>query len=125
MFGTMFTTSRILIVWIGAGIIRVLIGSSTSPIAYILFGLFWLVSLALLVAAIRQLLIARRSEQRIEAIAICAVLISVYAQGLLGSGNTIGAAAIVFLLSAIVLLVLYGRRLKRRHPFTHKRELTE
>lgn len=63
---TKVSVVRILAVWIGAGIIRVLLGSSTSPIAYFFFGLFWLVSIALLIAAVRQILVQRKAEQRIE-----------------------------------------------------------
>lgn len=108
----------ILLMWIGAGIIRVLLGSSTSPIAYFFFGIFWLVSVVLLMAAIWQLFISKKAEQRIEASAICAGLASLFAQGLLGSGDTIAVAVIVFLASAVVLMFIYGRRLRRGHP-TH------
>lgn len=54
----------ILIVWIGTGIVRVLLGSSTSPVAYVFFGFFWLVSVSLLMAAIRQLVIPVRAAQK-------------------------------------------------------------
>jgi succinate-acetate transporter protein len=106
----------ILIIWVGAGIVRVLLGSSTSSIAYVFFGVFWLASVILLIAAIRQLVIPVRAEQRIEAIAICVGLASLFTQGLLGDGETIAAAALVFLASAIVLVFIYGRRLRRAHP---------
>lgn len=107
---------RILIVWIGAGIIRVLLGSSMSPIAYVFFGIFWLISVILLIAAVRQLFISKKAEQRIEASAICAGLASLFAQGLLGGGDTIAVAALLFLVSTVVLMFIYGRRLRRRHP---------
>jgi predicted Co/Zn/Cd cation transporter (cation efflux family) len=106
---------RVLIAWIGAGIVRVLLGSSTSPIAYFFFGVFWLISAVLLIAAVRQLILSKKMDQRIEAGAICAGLASLFAQGLLGNGETIAVAAIVFLVSAIVLVLIYGRRLRRQH----------
>jgi peptidoglycan/LPS O-acetylase OafA/YrhL len=105
--------SPILIAWIGAGIVRVLLGSSTSAIAYFFFGIFWFISVILLVAAVRQLVIARKAELRIEAIAICAALASLVAQGLLGDGDTIAVAALVFFVSAVFLVFIYGRRLRR------------
>lgn len=103
----------ILIAWIGVGIVRVLLGASTSPIAYFFFGIFWFVSVVLLIAAVRQMVISKKAEQRIEAIAICAGLASLFAQGLLGDGNTIAVAIVVFLASAVVLVFIYGRRLWR------------
>lgn len=106
----------ILLAWIGVGIVRVLLGSSTSPIAYFFFGIFWLVSAALLIATIRQLVISRAKEQRIEAIAICAGLAALFTQGLFGDGDTIAAAALVFLVSAVALVFLYSRRLWRGQP---------
>jgi O-antigen/teichoic acid export membrane protein len=106
----------ILLTWIGVGIVRVLFGSSTSPIAYFFFGIFWFVSAVLLISAIRQLVIARKKEPRIEAIAICAGLAALFAQGLFGDGDTIAAAALVFLVSAVSLVFFYGRRLWRGQP---------
>jgi len=104
---------RILIAWIGAGIVRVLIGSSTSPVAYFFFGVFWLVSFALLAAAIRSLVVAERTEQRVEAMAICVGLASLFVQGLLGNGHTIAIAALLFIASAITLIFIYARKLRR------------
>lgn len=106
----------ILLAWIGAGIVRVLLGSSTSPIAYFFFGVFWLASAVLLIAAIRQLVVSRKKEQRIEAIAICAGLAALFTQGLFGDGDTIVAAALVFLVSAVAIVFIYGRRLWRGQP---------
>jgi succinate-acetate transporter protein len=103
----------ILIAWIGAGIVRVLLGSSTSPIAYFFFGIFWLISVMLLIAAIRQLILSKKMEQSIEAIAICAGLASLFAQGLVGDGGTIAIAVFVFLVSIAVLVLIYGRRIRR------------
>lgn len=105
----------ILIAWIGVGVVRVILGSSTSPIAYLFFGIFWLISVILLIAAARHFVIAKKAEQRIEAIAICAGMASLFAQGLLGGGDTIVVAALAFLGSAVVLMSIYGRRLRRRH----------
>jgi succinate-acetate transporter protein len=107
---------RILIAWVGAGIVRALLGSSTSPIAYFFFGVFWLVSVILLIAAVRQLAISKKTEPRIEAIAICCGLASLFVQGLFGDGDTIAVAVFVFLASVILLMFIYGRRLWRGHP---------
>jgi succinate-acetate transporter protein len=112
---TRLSIPPLLLVWIGVGIIRVLLGSSTSPIAYFIFGLFWLVSAILLIAAVRQLVISKNREQTIEAIAVCVGLAALFAQGLLGDGDTIAAAALGFFLSAVALLFIYGRRLRRQH----------
>jgi succinate-acetate transporter protein len=113
---TTFSIPRILLAWMSAGVIRVLLGSSTSPIAYFFFGLFWLISIILLIAAITQLVMPEKKEQRIEAIAICAGLVSLFAQGLIGGGNTIAAAAFVSLVSAFIILFIYGRKLWRGRP---------
>jgi hypothetical protein len=113
---TKFSIPRILTAWIGAGAIRVLLGASTSPIAYFFFGVFWLISIALFIAAVRQIITRDNAEQRIEAIAVCAGLMSLFVQGLVGGGDTIVAAVAVFLASAVVLLIIYGRKLRRRHP---------
>lgn len=109
------STSLILVAWIGAGIVRVLLGSSTSPIAYFFFGIFWLISVILLIAAVRKLVISTKAEERIEAIAIGTGLASLFAQGLLGDGDTIAMAALVFLASVIALAFIYGRRRWRGH----------
>ena len=103
----------ILCLWVGVGIVRVLMGSNTSAVAYFFFGVFWLLSVALLVAALRQLVISTRAEPRIEALSICAALAAIFAQGLIGGGDTIVAAAPLFVLAAITLLVIYARRLFR------------
>lgn len=105
--------STILAAWVVTGIVRVVLGSSTSPVAYFFFGVFWLVSIILLVAAIRQLVMSKKADQRAEAIAICAALASVFVQGLVGGGGTIAVAAIVFFVSVFALLFIYGRRLRR------------
>jgi succinate-acetate transporter protein len=116
MSGSRNPIPLILIAWIGAGIIRILLGSSTSPVAYFFFGVFWLISATLLVAAVRQLAISKNVEQRSEAIFICTGLASLFAQGLFGDGDTIAIAVLAFLVSAIALVFIYGRRLWREHP---------
>lgn len=90
-----------------------LLGASTSFIAYFFFGLLWLISGILLIAAIRQFVTSSETEVKVEAIAICGGLASIFAQGLLGGGDMLPAALPVFLVSAIVLLLIYGRRLVR------------
>ena len=104
--------------WIGAGIVRVLLASSTSAIAYFFFGLFWLISFVLVIAAVRQLAASKSSEEMIEAICICLAVVALFLQGLIGSGKAVPAAAVVFLVSATILLFIYGRRLWRGtlHP---------
>lgn len=92
-----------LVVWLASGLVRVLLGSSTLPIAYFFFSLFWLTSAILLIAAIRQFVISKR-EQRIEAISIFAGLVFLFLQGLLGDGDTLSIAVLVFLASAVVLV---------------------
>jgi succinate-acetate transporter protein len=103
----------ILCLWVGVGIVRVLMGSNTSAVAYFFFGAFWLLSVALLVASVRQLVISRRAEPRIEALSICAALASIFAQGLLGGGDMIVAAALLFVLAVVTLVAIYARRLFR------------
>lgn len=77
--------SLILILWVGVGVARVLLGSSTTPIAYFFFGLFWLISAILAMTAIRQLVISKKPEQRAEAVAVLIGLTSLFAQGLVGN----------------------------------------
>ena len=103
--------SLVLIAWVAAGTIRVLLGSSTSPIAYAFFGIFWLVSLILLIAAIGQLIASDKRERKTESICICVGLASLFLQGLLGDGSASPVAAVVFVVSIIILLFIYGRRL--------------
>ncbi len=104
-----------LLAWVAVGVIRVLLGSSESPVAYIFFGVFWIISVILLVAAIRQLIVSKKLEQKIESISICVGLTSLFLQGLLGLRDAGPAAAFVFLASAIVLLFIYGRRFRQKH----------
>lgn len=109
------STTYLLIAWIVTGVVRVLLGSSTSVVAYLFFVLFWLISAILLAAAIRQLVTAKASERRIEAVCLCAGVVSLLVQGLLGDGEAIAAALLLFLASACVLLGIYARRLWRSH----------
>ena len=101
----------VLIAWVTAGVVRVLLGSSTSPIAYAFFGIFWLISLFLLAAAIRQFVVSGEPERRIESICICVGVASLFLQGLFGHGSASPAAAVVFLGSMVALVFIYGRRL--------------
>jgi len=77
--------------------------------------LFWCISIILLVAAVRQLSISKKKEQKIEAIAICVGLAALFLQGLLGDGKTIAAAVLAFVVAVIILLFIYARRLRRDH----------
>lgn len=108
----------ILFAWVVVGVIRVLLGSSTAPIAYAFSGVFWIISLILLVAAVLQLLTTKKSEEQIESICTCVLVVSLFLQGLLGHGKATPLAAFAFLASAIVILFIYGRRLRREH-FIH------
>lgn len=104
----------LLITWLAAGAVRILLGSSTSAVAYLFFGVFWFVSAVLLFAAVRLFLSSRRTEERVEAVGICAGVASLFVQGLLGNGDTIAIAAIVFFVSTAALIWIYIRRLRRR-----------
>ena len=110
--------SAALIGWVAAGAIRVVLGSSTAPVAYVFFGVFWVLSLILLVVAVRQLVVSEKSEQKLEAICVCVGLLALFLQGLFGPGGATPAAVVAFLASVIVLLVIYARRLRRDH-FIH------
>ena len=110
------TVRPLLALWIGVGVVRVLLGASTSSIAFFFFGLFWLVSGVLLIAAVRQFVTSRETEVKVEAFAICAGVVSFLVQGLLGAGDTVPVVLPVFLVSVIVLVLIYGRRLRRVSP---------
>lgn len=103
----------LLIAWLLAGAVRVLLGSSTTPIAYAFFGVFWLVSLVLLVEGIKGLVAPEGPDSRLESVFIGIAVMSVLLQGLLGAGSGSWVAALAFFVSAFVLLFLYGRRLRR------------
>jgi O-antigen/teichoic acid export membrane protein len=91
----------------------VLLGSSTAPIAYAFFVIFWLVSLALLAEAIRGLLVSQKAELKLESICICAAVILLLLQGMLGARGGAWVAALGFFVSAFVLVFIYARRLRR------------
>lgn len=110
--------SAALIGWVVAGALRVVSGSSTAPIAYAFFGAFWVLSLILLVVAVRQLVVSEKSEQKLESICICVGLVALFLEGLFGRGGATPVAAVAFLASMIVLLAIYARRL-RRGRFIH------
>lgn len=106
----------LLVVWFVAAVVRVILGSSTSLIAYVFFGFLWLISAMLLIVAIRLLVTAECREQRIEAISICTAMAALLGQGILGSEDTIAVATLVFFASLIVLVYIYAKRLRRRNP---------
>lgn len=106
---------RVLIVWVALGVVRILVGDSTSFVAYIFFGLFWFVSIVLLVTALWQLIVSRELEPKIEAICVCGGLGALFLQGLLNHQGGAPVFALIFFVSAIILLILYGRRVRRRH----------
>jgi chromate transport protein ChrA len=104
----------ILAAWVALGAVRVLLGASTSPVAYVSFGAFWLASAILVIAAIRQLVISKLREFRVEAVCVVAGISALFSQGLFGNGETLVVALIVFLVSALVLTYVYARRLRQR-----------
>ncbi|HWM55849.1 MAG TPA: hypothetical protein VNO20_10725 [Solirubrobacterales bacterium] len=104
------------VAWLVTAAVRVILGSSTSLIAYALFGFLWLISGVLLIAAIRLLVIAKTREQKIEAFGICMAMAALLGQGIFGSDNTIAIATLVFFSSLIVLVCIYARRVRRRNP---------
>lgn len=106
-------TAYILASWSAVLAVRVLLGSTTSAIAYLLLGLFWLVSIILLVAAIRQLLTSTTREKKLEAICVATVLLSFFGAAVLRAGELIAVGFIFFLVSACVLACIYGRRMWR------------
>jgi hypothetical protein len=100
--------------WLVLAAIRVALGASTSPVAYVLFGLLLLVSIALLICAMRLIVVAEGKEQRIEGMSICIAMVAILGQGLFGNDDTIPIATLAFFASLIVLLCVYARRMRRR-----------
>jgi succinate-acetate transporter protein len=105
---------RVIIGWVVLGAVRVLLGDSTGFAAYVFFGLFWVVSAVLLLAALWQLFNSRELELRVEAACVCVGVGALFLQGLFGHRSTAPVAALIFFLSAVNLLILYGRRARRR-----------
>jgi len=101
----------IFILWFAAAIVRMILGSSTSPAAYVVFGLVWLLSAALIVVAIRVLLVVDSKEIRL---AVCMGVASaaVLGQGILGNRDTLAITTAAFFASLLVLGVLYARTLR-------------
>ncbi len=113
MLTTVNATACLLSGWITVAVVRILLGSSTSPAAYLLYGLLLLIAAVLLVVAIRQLITSGRSERKIELAFVIIALASIYVQGLFGDGETLGVAVVLLLVSACVLGYIYVRRLRR------------
>lgn len=93
-----------------------ILGLSTSLVAYFFFGLLWLLSAVLLIVAVRLLVIAESKEQRIEAVVICMAMAALFGQGIAGSDDTIAIATLIVFGSLPVLAFIYARRLRRRNP---------
>jgi len=102
----------IFILWFGAAIVRVILGSSTSPAAYVFFGLVWLLSAALIVMAIRVLLVVDSKEIRLAAVCMGVASAAVLGQGVLGNRDTLAITTAAFFASLLVLGVLYARMLR-------------
>lgn len=98
--------------WFGAAVVRVILGSSTSPAAYVFFGLVWLLSAALIVVAIRVLLVADSKEIKLAAFSMVVASAAVLAQGILGNKDTLAITTAAFFASLLVLGVLYARMLR-------------
>lgn len=104
---------HIFVLWFGAAIARAILGSSTSPAAYVCFGLVWLLSAALIVVAIRVLLVVDSKEIRLAAFSMVMAAAAVLGQGSLGNKNTLAVTTVAFFASLLVLGVLYARMLRR------------
>jgi hypothetical protein len=98
--------------WFGAAIVKVILGSSTSPAAYVCFGLVWLLSAALIVVAIRVLLVADSKEIKLAALSMVVASLAVLGQGILGNEDTLAITTAAFFASLLVLGVLYARMLR-------------
>jgi hypothetical protein len=102
----------IFVIWLGAAIARVILGSSTSPAAYVCFALVWLLSAALIVVAIKVLLVADSKEMRIAALSMAVASAAVLIQGILGNKDTLPFTTTAFFASLLVLGFLYARMLR-------------
>jgi len=100
---------HLFVLWLGAAIVRVVLGSSTSPLAYVCFGLVWLFSAALIVVAIRVLFVVDNKEIRLAAFSMVLASTAVLGQGILGNRDTLAFTTAVFFASLLVLGVLYAR----------------
>ena len=98
--------------WSGAAIVRVILGSSTSPAAYVSFGLVWLLSAALIVVAIRVLLVVDSRDIKLAAFSMVVASAAVLGQGILGNKDTLAITTAAFFASLLVLGVLYARMLR-------------
>jgi tellurite resistance protein TehA-like permease len=103
---------KLFVVWFGAAVVRVILGSSTSPGAYFFLGLSWLLSAVLLVVAIRVIMVVESKEVKIAALSIVVAMAAVLGQGLLGSKDTIAIATALFFSSLAVFGYVYVRTLR-------------
>jgi hypothetical protein len=103
----------IFVLWFGAAIVRVILGSSTSPAAYVCFALVWLLSAVLIVVAIRVLLVEDSMEIKLAALSMVMAAAAVLGQGILGNENTLSVTTAAFFASLLVLGVLYARMLRK------------
>lgn len=101
----------VLFAWVACGVVRVLLGSSTSPVAYVFFGLFWLASTTLVVAAFFLFVSATRAEERVEAVCLCSVVLALFAAAFL---DAVLVPMLVFFVAAGVLAYVYTRRIRNR-----------
>lgn len=103
----------IFLFWFGAAIVRVILGSSTSPAAYVCFGLVWLLSAAVIFVAIRVLFVVDDNEIRLSAFCMVVASVAVLGQGILGNKNTLAITTAAFFASLLVIGVLYARMLRK------------
>jgi hypothetical protein len=103
----------IFVLWFGAAVARVILGSNTSPIAYVCFGLVWLLSAVLMVAAIRLLLVVESKEIKIAALSMVVASAAVLVQGILGNKNTLAITTIAFFASLLMLGFVCTRMLRK------------
>lgn len=102
----------IFVLWFGAAAVRVILGSSTSPAAYVFFGLVWILSAILIVGAIRVFLSVDSNEIKLGALSMAVASAAVLGQGILGNKGTIAITTTVFFASLVVLGVVYARMLR-------------
>ena len=100
------------VVWFGAAVVRVILGSSTSPGAYFFLGLVWLLSAVLLVTAIRLIIVVESKEVKVAAFSIVVAMAAVLGQGLLGSKDTIAISTAIFFSSLVVFGYVYVKTLR-------------
>ena len=97
--------------WVACGVVRVVLGSSTSPVSYVFLGLFLLASATLVVAAFFLFFSATGAEERVESVCLCSVVLAFFAAAFL---DAVRVPTLVFFVAAGVLAYVYARRIWNR-----------